>query len=246
MYKESLMQSLDSKRLVGALLVALCLVAPGMSMAQNQQYGSDYIIVAPGMTLTRIMREYYPQHRKHWPALMDEVIRINPHAFVNGAPASLKRGMRLTLPKEVPTTRTTRQAAGTAAPKTQTSRQSTVPVVTATAGTAAATTGGTRSTAGVASSAASQQPATATRQQAAAAPQQQPTTQTIQGASRITVQEPVAALPPPIQTDLSGAGDQGTVGSGQVVAQEAPQGGSKERPPWWWILSAVAMLALVL
>lgn len=237
------MQSLDSKRLVGALLVALCLLAPGLSMAQNQQYGSDYIIVAPGMTLTRIMREYYPQYRKHWPALMDEVIRINPHAFVNGAPASLKRGMRLTLPKEVPTTRTRQQAAGTAAPKTETSRQSTVPVVTATAGAAAATT---RSAASVASSPASRQPAATTRRQAAAAPQQQPTTQTIQGASRITVQEPVAALPPPVQTDLSDAGGQGPVGSGQVVAQEAPQGGSKERPPWWWILSAVAMLAMVL
>jgi Tfp pilus assembly protein FimV len=209
-------------------------------MAQDQQYGSDYIIVAPGMTLTRIMREYYPQHRRYWPELMDEVIRINPHAFVNGAPASLKRGMRLTLPKEVPSTRTTQQAAGTAAPTTETSRLSTAPLVAPQAGAAPAA-----STASVAPSAASQRSATTAPQQAAAAPQQ-PATQTIQGASQITVQEPVAALPPPVQTDLSDAGDEGTVGQGQVVAQEAPQGGSKERPPWWWILSAVVMLGLVL
>ncbi|MDH3716367.1 MAG: hypothetical protein OET44_21270 [Gammaproteobacteria bacterium] len=247
------MQSLETKRLVGALLVALCLLAPALSIAQNQQYGSDYIIVAPGMTLTRIMREYYPQHRRHWPALMDEIIRINPHAFVNSAPASLKRGMRLTLPKEVPTTRTTRQATGTA-PRTETSLQTTAPLVkprtsagaagAAGAAAAAATSGSTGSSASVVSSTSRQQPAATTRQQPAVAPQ--PTTQTIQGASRITVQEPVAALPPPMETDITDADDQGTVGAGQIVAQEAPQGGAKERPPWWWIVSAVAMLALVL
>ena len=66
------------------------------------------------------------------------------------------------------------------------------------------------------------------------------------GAEAMPSFEEVAALPPPVQTDLSDAGDEGTVGQGQVVAQEAPQGGSKERPPWWWILSAVVMLGLVL
>ena len=114
------MQTLKPRRWVGTLLVTLCLLAPGLTMAQ-EQYGSDYIIVAPGMTLTKIMREYYPQHRRFWPDLMDEIIRINPHAFVNGAPASLKRGMRLTLPKDVPTTRTARQGSvSTTAPRTQT------------------------------------------------------------------------------------------------------------------------------
>ncbi|MDH3452455.1 MAG: hypothetical protein OEN20_08540, partial [Gammaproteobacteria bacterium] len=87
-----LMQSLKTMQLAGLILVAVCILAPRLSVAQDQQYGSDYIIVAPGMTLTRIMREYYPQHRSNWPALMDEIIRINPHAFVNSAPASLKRG----------------------------------------------------------------------------------------------------------------------------------------------------------
>ncbi len=225
------MQSFNNTCTVKVLLIAMLVLAPTLATAQTQQYGSDYIIVVPGMTLTKIMREYYPQHRRHWPALMDEVIRINPHAFVNGAPASLKRGMRLTLPKEVPTTRTTRQSTGDTT--TLTTRQSTTPVQPTISAPAVSPGSNT---------AARQQPATG--QQPAAA-RQQPAQQPIQGATRITVQEPVAALPPPILAD-TGDDDEGVVGEPEIVAQEAPAGGPSERPPWWWIISALAMVALVL
>jgi len=240
------MQSLNTRQLARALLVALCLFAPGLSMAQEQQYGSDYIIVAPGMTLTRIMREYYPQHRNHWPALMDEIVRINPHAFVNDAPASLKRGMRLTLPKEVPSTRSA-QSTGTVAPPTATTTQIAAPAAavsaTAAVSSTSQSTGTTAATGSAARTTTSSAAQSSAPQQAAATTQQQPA---IQGTSQVTAQEPVAALPPPIENETDDDGDQGTVGEGEVVAQDAPESGFKERPPWWWIVSALVMLALVL
>jgi len=239
------MQSLNTRQLAGALLVALCLFAPGLSMAQEQQYGSDYIIVAPGMTLTGIMREYYPQYRNHWPALMDEVIRINPHAFVNDAPASLKRGMRLTLPKEVPATRTA--STGTVAPPTQTTTQAVEPVgavsATAAVSSTSQSTGTTAATGSAAQTTTSSAAQSSTSPQTAATTPQQPA---IQGTSQVTAPEPVAALPPPMESETDDSGDQGAVGAGEVVAQEAQESSFKERPPWWWIISAVVMLALVL
>ena len=238
------MQTLKPRRWAGTLLVTLCLLAPGLTMAQ-EQYGSDYIIVAPGMTLTKIMREYYPQHRRFWPELMDEIIRTNPHAFVNGAPASLKRGMRLTLPKDVPTTRTARQGSvSTTAPRTQTARQSTAPTVRprTSTGAAAAATGA----AAAARSSSAQRSTTQSRRQPAATQQPRPT-QTFQGSPTITAQEPATVLPPPIETAQVDSDDDGPVGSAEIVAQDAPAGGgSSERPPWWWIVSALAMVALVL
>ena len=81
-----------------AVLCALLLAVSLPATAANPVYGKDYIIVTPGMTLTRLVREFYPAQRGQWAAIMDEIIRLNPHAFVNGAPASLKRGMRITLP----------------------------------------------------------------------------------------------------------------------------------------------------
>lgn len=207
-----------------ALVVALALAVPAVAWPQQDpQYGRDYIIVTPGMTLTRIMRDYYAQHRQHWPVLMDEIIRRNPHAFVNNAPASLKRGMRLSLPREIPARRPTQTAAPTGSTRTTSAPVTTARLPSATAAVSALPS----ATAATAAPRAPAVPAAPPRAAPAAAPRVTP--------QPVPAPQPVAALPPPVEQPAQ-------PGQTPAVAEQE----TSERPPWWWTLSALAVALLVL
>jgi len=75
---------------------------PTISTAK-EAYNTDirYLHVQRGQTLHNIIRRLYPERRKEWPQLTRDIVRINPHAFVNSDPTKMKAGVRLKLPKKV-------------------------------------------------------------------------------------------------------------------------------------------------
>jgi len=60
-----------------------------------------YLHVQKGQTLHNIVKRLYPKNIKKWSEITRDVVRMNPHAFVNNNPTRMKAGVRLTLPRKV-------------------------------------------------------------------------------------------------------------------------------------------------
>jgi hypothetical protein len=75
---------------------------PAVSIAK-EAYNADirYLHVQRGQTLHNIIRRLYPERKNEWPQLSRDIVRINPHAFVDHDPTKMKAGVRLKLPKKV-------------------------------------------------------------------------------------------------------------------------------------------------
>jgi len=75
---------------------------PATSFAK-ETYNADvrYLHVQKGQTLHNIVRRLYPERRKEWQHLTKEIVRLNPHAFINNDPTKMKADVRLRLPKKV-------------------------------------------------------------------------------------------------------------------------------------------------
>lgn len=75
---------------------------PAISAA-DEVYNADvrYLHVQKGQTLHNIVRRLYPERVKEWPKLTQDIIKLNPEAFVDNDPAKMKAGSRLKLPKRV-------------------------------------------------------------------------------------------------------------------------------------------------
>jgi len=75
---------------------------PAVSFAK-ETYNADirYLHVQKGQTLHNIVTRLYPERKKEWQQLTRDIIRLNPHAFVDNDPTKMKAGVRLELPKRV-------------------------------------------------------------------------------------------------------------------------------------------------
>jgi len=86
------------------LLIILCIfgLGPTVSLA-TEAYNADirYLHVQKGQTLHNIVSRLYPERVKEWPKLKQDIVKLNPHAFINNDPTRMKAGVRLTLPKRV-------------------------------------------------------------------------------------------------------------------------------------------------
>ena len=86
------------------LLIFLIIIGlnPSVSIAK-EAYNADirYLHVQKGQTLHNIVTRLYPERKKEWPQLSKDIIRLNPHAFVDNDPTKMKAGARLKLPKKV-------------------------------------------------------------------------------------------------------------------------------------------------
>ena len=60
-----------------------------------------YLHVQKGQTVHNIVKRLYPKNVKKWPEITKDIVRMNPHAFVNNNPTRMKAGVRLTLPLKV-------------------------------------------------------------------------------------------------------------------------------------------------
>ena len=89
---------------VSGLVLAAGMMAglPARSLADDSRFDTEvrYLYVQPGQTLHNIVRRLYPQRRVQWPRLRADIVRLNPHAFVNGDERRMKAGVKLTLPSE--------------------------------------------------------------------------------------------------------------------------------------------------
>jgi len=69
--------------------------------AESYKAEVRYLYVQKGQTLHNIIKRLYPHQPKKWPQLKKDIVRLNPHAFVNNDATKMKADVRLTLPKKV-------------------------------------------------------------------------------------------------------------------------------------------------
>ena len=79
------------------LLASIC--AQGVYAASEINADIRYLYVQPGQTLHNIVRRLYPERKAEWNKLQRQIVRENPHAFVDGDIARMKAGVRLELPR---------------------------------------------------------------------------------------------------------------------------------------------------
>ena len=222
------------KNLFMTLFAMLFMVGLGANV-QAQSSGSaldrDYIIVTPGLTLTRIMRDYYPNQRKAWPKIMENILRENPHAFRNNNPAKIKPGVRLKLPgnpkKKVATKSSSPK---TVAPPTAQTQSKPKPVPKTAASTQTPKT--TKQPAKTASKPTPAKTVARSKPKTSAPPKSSTASSTSSGGTTITVQ--------PIES-----GEPIDVVETEIEDEEFEDGGS-EAPPWWWTAGAGVLVLLLL
>jgi len=85
------------------LLILLFVIGftPVTVIAENA-FSADirYLHVQKGQTLHNIVKRLYPERVKEWPKLTSDIVRLNPHAFINNDPTRMKADVRLQLPKK--------------------------------------------------------------------------------------------------------------------------------------------------
>jgi len=86
------------------LLIFLFIIGlnPVVSSAA-EQYSADvrFLHVQKGQTLHNIVKRLYPNRKKEWSKITSDIVRQNPHAFINSDPTKMIAGMRLKLPQKV-------------------------------------------------------------------------------------------------------------------------------------------------
>ena len=85
------------------IVLAVFSIDPGQPLLAKDEIQADirFLYVQPGQTLHNIVRRLYPQRSKEWEKLRQQIVRENPHAFVDGDETRLKAGVRLELPKRM-------------------------------------------------------------------------------------------------------------------------------------------------
>jgi hypothetical protein len=96
-------------------VTALCLVLSAQAVAESKRVHvypltQDYWDVQPGETMGDIAVTLLPESSRHRQSLINEIVRLNPDAFINGDPGRLLANRRLWLPniitRPVPTRNT--------------------------------------------------------------------------------------------------------------------------------------------
>ena len=94
----------QSKMYLVKLLIFLFILGlnPSVSFAK-EEYNADirYLHVQKGQTLHNIVKQLYPDRVKQWPKITNDIVRQNPHAFINNDATRMKADVRLTLPQKV-------------------------------------------------------------------------------------------------------------------------------------------------
>jgi len=92
-------------RTVLKLLIVLAVfsLGPATSVVAKEEIKADirFLYVQPGQTLHNIVRRLYPERPMDWVKLEQQIVRENPHAFIDGDKTKMKAGVRLDLPKRM-------------------------------------------------------------------------------------------------------------------------------------------------
>ena len=86
--------------LIKYFLFAALLMLPMSHLAAMDGIKTDqrYLHVQSGQTLHNIVSKLYPKRVKEWPSIRKNIVRMNPHAFINGKETRMKADVRLKLP----------------------------------------------------------------------------------------------------------------------------------------------------
>jgi hypothetical protein len=89
--------------LVKSLIILFVFSLSLNSAVADEDYstGVRYLHVQKGQTLHNIVRRLYPDRVDEWPKLTNDIVRLNPDAFINSDPGQMKADVRLELPKKV-------------------------------------------------------------------------------------------------------------------------------------------------
>ncbi len=87
---------------VKLLILLFALVFNSSVSFAKKEFNADtrYLHVQKGQTLHNIVKRLYPNQVKRWPKLSSDIVRQNPHAFINNDPTRMKADVRLTLPQK--------------------------------------------------------------------------------------------------------------------------------------------------
>jgi hypothetical protein len=92
-------------RTVLQLLIVLAVFSfgPATTVVAREEIQADirFLYVQPGQTLHNIVRRLYPERPKDWERLEQQIVRENPHAFINGDKTKLKADVRIDLPRRM-------------------------------------------------------------------------------------------------------------------------------------------------
>ena len=83
------------------LLILIFILGLNSSVSiAEEAYNAEvrYLHVQKGQTLHNIVKRLYPKRVKQWPKITKDIVRLNPHAFINANPTRMKADVRLTLP----------------------------------------------------------------------------------------------------------------------------------------------------
>ncbi|PCJ84028.1 MAG: hypothetical protein COA54_14480 [Thiotrichaceae bacterium] len=83
------------------LLILIFILGLNSSVSiAEEAYNAEvrYLHVQKGQTLHNIVKRLYPKRVKQWPKITKDIVRLNPHAFINADPTRMKADVRLTLP----------------------------------------------------------------------------------------------------------------------------------------------------
>ena len=69
----------------------------------KDSYSTDirYLHVQKGQTLHNIVKRLYPGRTKEWAKISKDIVRHNPHAFIDADPTRMIAGVRIKLPKKI-------------------------------------------------------------------------------------------------------------------------------------------------
>ncbi len=86
--------------LVKLLIFIFILGLASTATLAEETYNAEvrYLHVQKGQTLHNIVKRLYPNRVKQWSKISKDIVRINPHAFINADPTRMKADVRLTLP----------------------------------------------------------------------------------------------------------------------------------------------------
>ena len=88
-------------RHIKLLVLLLVISISPVTFAADEAFTADvrYLHVQQGQTLHNILRRLYPKRVDEWPQITREIVRQNPHAFINGDPKRMRADVRLKLPQ---------------------------------------------------------------------------------------------------------------------------------------------------
>lgn len=95
---------LNKKSFSGLMFVFALLVFPQTVLADENVVDIEdvevrFLYVQPGQTLHNIVKRLYSHRTSEWPKIANDIVRMNPHAFVGNDATKMKAGVRLELPQ---------------------------------------------------------------------------------------------------------------------------------------------------